>query len=89
MSNQLRELLQDPCNDSEDEKDLLVQERLRDVSTAFSLLLYHAKINTEDVSQDISEKVSKGTTHIQNCKVDYNFMFNFNTFMFNIDNTLV
>ena len=59
MSNQLRELLQDPCNDSENEKeDLLVQERLRDVSTAFSLLLYHAKINTEDVSQDISERVS-------------------------------
>ena len=59
MSNQLRELLQDPCNDSEDEKeDLLVQERLKDISTAFSLLLYHADINTEDVLQYITQMVS-------------------------------
>ena len=59
MSNQLRELLQDPCNDSEDEKeDISFQERLRDICTAFSLLLYHANINTEDMCQDINQMVS-------------------------------
>ena len=59
MSNQLRELLKDPCNDSEDEKeDLSVQERLRDISTAFSLLLYHADINTEDMCRTITQMVS-------------------------------
>ena len=59
MSKQLQELLQDPCNDSEDEKeDLSVQEKLRDICTAFSLLLYHAEINTEDVVHNISEIVS-------------------------------
>ena len=59
MSKQLRELLQDPCNDSEDEKeDLSAQEKLRDICTAFSLLLYHADINTEDVLQYITETVS-------------------------------
>ena len=59
MSKQLQELLQDPCNDSEDEKeDLSVQEKLRDICTAFSLLLYHAEINTEDVLQYITQMVS-------------------------------
>ena len=60
MSNQLRELLlQDPCNDSEDTKeDISVQERLRDICTAFSLLLYHLNINTEDMCQNITQMVS-------------------------------
>ena len=57
MSNHLWELLQDPRNDSEDEKDLSVQERVRDICTAFSLLLYHAQINTEDVLQYIIQMV--------------------------------
>ena len=58
MSKQLRELLQDPCNDSEDEKDLSVQEKLRDICTAFSLILYHTEIKTEHVVQNITETVS-------------------------------
>ena len=59
MSNQLKELLEDPCNDSEDKKeDISFQERLRDICTAFSLLLYHANINTEDVLQYITQMVS-------------------------------
>ena len=59
MCNQLRELLQDPCNDSDNEEEgLSVQEKLRDICTAFSLLLYHAEINTEDVLQYITQMVS-------------------------------
>ena len=59
MSKLLQELLQDPCNDSEDDKGgLSVQEKFRDIYIAFSLLLYHAEINTEDVLQNITEIVS-------------------------------
>ena len=56
----MRELFQDPSNDVQEEVqvDISVQERRRDISTAFSLLLCHAKINLEEFNQNLLEKVS-------------------------------
>ena len=60
MSNQLRELLRDPSTDvqKETEVDISVQERRKDISTAFSLLLYHAQKNPEEFYQSFLEKAS-------------------------------
>ena len=58
LSNELRELL-DPSliTDIDEEADIKVKERREDIKMAYSLLLYHAKIDHIKIAGDIEHEV--------------------------------
>ena len=58
LSKELRELL-DPSliTDGDEELDIKVKERREDIKMAYSLLLYHAKIDHSKIAGDIENEV--------------------------------
>lgn len=57
LSNELRELLDPSLIIDGDEADIKVKERREDIKMAYSLLLYHAKIDHRKISGDIQCEV--------------------------------